>query len=103
MTWRVDVTIRTREGPRGVCVRAANAVANPAGARGIEAIERFLTSLPTSEDDGSWRLSVRVERTGGDLGARWVATTFHRRVSRTFPLERLEAELGVRFCPERHP
>ena len=103
MTWRVDVTIRTREGPRGVCVRAANAVADPAGAREIEAIERFLTSLPTSEDDRSWRLSVRVERTGGDPGPRWVATTFHRRVSRTFPLERLEAELGVRFCPERHP
>ena len=103
MTCRIDMTIRTREGPYGVCLRAANAVADPAGVRKIEAIERFLTSLPTSEDDGSWWLSVRVERTGGDLGARWVATTFHRRVPRTFPLERLEAELGVRFCPGRHP
>ena len=103
MTWRVDVTIRTQEGPCSVCVRAANAAADPADARKIEAIERFLTSLPTSEDDRSWRLSVRVERTDGDPGARWVATTFHRRVPRAFPLERLEAELGVRFCPGRHP
>ena len=100
MTWRIDVTIR--EGPCGVCVRAANAAADPAGAREIEAIERFLTSLPISEDDGAWRLSVRIERTGGDRGERWVATTFHRRVSRTFPLERLERALGVQFCPGRH-
>ena len=68
MTWWIDVTIRTQERPCGVCIRAANAVVDAAGARKIEAIERFLTSLPPGRTTSTlavpWKTALRSSSYG---------------------------------------